>query len=463
MLFFLKKLILKPSHVSWLSFILLGLIVFGIGLSGTFFMIGYLYNQLTAFEIKHNQKVASSLILNIDSSFVDTLKDTNSQLYHDFQDYRQYGYKFFILDQIKQELVYDSEQNLKSPLPLNKSWLSSTTTVKGKKIDLLTANTKIISLDSEGQSVIIWLQKIDVERPGIWVLGVITDQSTFITAMQELKLHLDAIMLLIFILITVLGYFAMRSTGRIYEQSLETQLKERTNQLNSAHFNRLHESKLATIGKTATVLAHEMRNPLASIKLALSSLNSSDDLKEREKRRVNLVLGEVDRLNNLLSDTLDYAKPVMRSKKSVNLDLLLNQVLQQEDSLIKQKAIALKHTACSDCTSLRLDKSQFHQVILNLLKNALEASPNGGMIETSLIRDGNDVLFEMSNTGETLSKDVMKNAFEPFFTTKSKGTGLGLGLVKRVVGEHGGTVILENNDKIIKVILRVPLEYSDLI
>lgn len=457
---FLKSRVLKPSHVSWFSFILLGLIVFGIGLFGTAYMINYLHGQLTSHEISHNQNVASTLALKFDSGFENDLNDTDSRLFHTFEDYQGFGFKFFILDQINQKIIFDSEQKLDSPSPLAKSWLANSTTLDGKKSSLK-ANTELLGFDNDHHSVIIWLQQIEINDSNRWALGVVKDQNSLSEAMNELHLHLNVTMLLIFVLITVLGYYAMRSTGRIYERLLESQLIERTQQLNIAHANILQESKLATIGKTATVLAHEMRNPLASIKLVLSALNGSEDLKDRENRRVNLVLGEVDRLDELLSETLEYAKPVKLSKKPVDLDLLLSQVMLQEAPLIDQKEIIYEHKGCIDCTAMRVDKAQFHQALLNLVKNAVEACPKGGLIETSLLRKDNELLFEISNAGTPLSEEVLKNAFEPFFTTKSKGTGLGLGLVKRVVDAHGGIVKIENNNSLgVKVRLTLPMHLS---
>ncbi len=96
---------------------------------------------------------------------------------------------------------------------------------------------------------------------------------------------------------------------------------------------------------------------------------------------------------------------------------------------------------------MRVDETQIHQVLLNLIKNAIEASPQGGEMGASLRHEGDELVFEITNGGEPLSEEVLGRAFEPFFTTKPKGTGLGLGLglVKRVVEEHGGTVTLASN------------------
>jgi len=458
---FFKNKVLKYSHISWFSFVLLGLIVFGVGFSGSSHIIDFINDQLTEHEYKHNQEIATSLILKFDANFEDALRNKKSRLNHAMDDYSAFGYKFFIIDQIKQEVIFDSEEAILSPQPFNQSWLAETQTLDGNTCTSLNGDTKVLGVSSDQQAVIIWLQEIKLDDSNRWLLGVAKNQNALMSAMKELHINLDATMLLIFILITVLGYFAMRSMGRIYERHLESQLKKKTIELNKAHDDVLQESKLATIGKTATVLAHEMRNPLASIKLALSVINGSENLEDREKKRVRLVLGEVDRLDNLLSETLDYAKPVKLSKKPVDLDRLLALVVQEEELIIKQKEITLKNIMCTDCTAIRIDKAQFHQVLLNLLKNAIEASPNNGLIETSLLHKGDKIVFEISNQGDLLSEEVLKNAFVPFYTTKSKGTGLGLGLVKRVVEEHGGTVTLENhNETGVSVNISLPIDLS---
>jgi signal transduction histidine kinase len=96
------------------------------------------------------------------------------------------------------------------------------------------------------------------------------------------------------------------------------------------------------------------------------------------------------------------------------------------------------------------------QVILNLLRNAIEASPPGGTIRITAATDGNYLIVEISNAVERIDEEILHRAFEPFFTTKSKGTGLGLGLVKRVIEEHGGSVDLVQEGNGVRVAIRLP-------
>jgi signal transduction histidine kinase len=146
-----------------------------------------------------------------------------------------------------------------------------------------------------------------------------------------------------------------------------------------------------------------------------------------------------------LSETLDYVRPVKISETPVDLEELLKQIIKQQEPVIKQNNIKLKHKSDQLSKKMCIDRAQFHQVLLNLVKNAIEASPTGGVIKTAFKNKNNNLVFEISNSGKPMDRETLERAFEPFYTTKPKGTGLGLGLVKRVVDEHGGSVEIQSD------------------
>jgi len=450
----------KPSTVSWLSFVLMGLIVAGVGLTGTAHVVKYLQMRLAAHGIEHNREVAAALAPRLGRILDPERGNLTPKLSEAIGAYKALGFRIFVIDRARGMVVADSDTTLSEALPIEHTWLARAASLGDTRrpLSMQTATGAAQALAEDHHPMLIWLQEIPSPKSGAWVLGVGRDQKMLTDFMGDLHWHLDAVMLLTYVLITLLGYFAMRSIGRSYERRLESQVRDRAQALEAAHAEMLSKARLATIGQTASVLTHEMRNPLASIKLALSGLQGSQRLEDRERRRVELVLGEVDRLDRLLSETLDYVRPVKPSETPVDLDQLLTSVLKQEEPLMEEKGVRLERALCKDCPPARLDKAQMHQVILNLIRNAVDASPRDGLITVSLMHKPDNLVLEITNGGELLSQETLQRAFEPFYTTKPKGTGLGLGLVKRVIEEHGGTVALTSDTATgTRVVLRLPL------
>jgi signal transduction histidine kinase len=455
---FNKQFALSPATVSAISFVLMVAIVAGIGFSGTTHVLNYLQERLVIHGIEHDREIASALLPNLEIVAANHPDDIPNRFIQEVKDFRTSGFRIFVIDRNKQTLIVDSEAPLDTSLPINESWLGKATRLDGTQFDLLHDIGAARVVGENYHPMLLWLQVIDQPQLEGWILGVANDYETLTGFMGDLNLHLDLVLLLTYLLIIVLGYFAMRGVGRSYERRLEADVVERTQELETAHKDVLLKTKLATIGETASVLTHEMRNPLASIKLALSGLQGSE-MGEREHRRVELVLGEVDRLNSLLSETLDYVRPVKLSLKPVDLLQLLIMIINQQRPVIEQKSIHFDLKGCDNCTAMHIDEAQIHQVFLNLIKNAVEATPADGEISAVMSREEEALTVVITNGGDLLSEEVLQKAFDLFFTTKSKGTGLGLGLVKRVVEEHGGSVELFSNQQVgTRVTLRFPLE-----
>ncbi len=455
-----QKFSLSPTTVSVISFVLMVLIVAGIGFSGTAHVINYLQERLVIHGIEHDREIASALLPNLEIVAANHPDDIPNRFIQEVKDFRTSGFRIFIFDRDTRKVIVDTEDPMASPLPLGESWLGNATRLDGTSINLLQETGAARVVGENNHLMLLWLQEIDQPQLEGWILGVANDHETLSGFMGDLYLHLDLVLLLTYILITALGYFVMRSIGRTYERRLESQVLERTLALQAAHDEVLLKTRLATIGQTAAVLTHEMRNPLASIKLALSGLYGSG-LDDRKQRRVELVLGEVDRLNSLLSETLDYVRPINLSLRPVDLFQLLLTIIKQQQPIIKEKAIRIDLKGCDDCTAMHIDEAQIHQVFLNLVKNAVEATHKGGEISVVMRREEDALIVEITNGGDLLSEEIVHKAFDLFFTTKSKGTGLGLGLVKRVVEEHGGSVELISNEQVgTRVTLMFPLDLS---
>lgn len=456
---FFQQLTWKRSTVSWFSFALLSLIVATTGIAGTQLIFKFLYAQLMEHGIEHNREIASSLLPKLEHAVENDPEDIAIILSHAIDDYKTFGFRIFIIDRKRAEIIVDSEQPNLSPVRVDQSWLKQVTRLDGSSADVTQTAGAYITSGKLMHPMLIWLQPMEFANNNRFVLGIAQNQKVLIEFTENLYFYVDGVMLSAVILITLLGYLAMRSTGRFYERTLETQVRERTLALRQAHQDALSKARLATIGKTAAVLTHEMRNPMASIKLALSGLNGSKNLNSREQRRVGMVLSEIDRLDALLSDTLDFVRPVKRSNQPLDLGQLLAKIIHQQQATLQENNIQLKQHGCPDCRWICMDNAQIHQVLLNLIKNAIESCPPSGHIDIHLRSNQESLTLQIINDGDFLTEDTQLHAFDPFFTTKPSGTGLGLGLVKRVVEEHDGTVEIKNStDHRISVCLVFPIQ-----
>ena len=278
-----------------------------------------------------------------------------------------------------------------------------------------------------------------------WDLVVETEMADVTSTTTAMHRRVQLLLLTTDLLIILFGFFALRHVGRQYERTLEQQLAARSAELEASHSEVLRQTTLATIGRTTSVLAHEMRNPLAAIKLSLSSLDRADYLSDRDRRRVALVLRETDRLDSLLSGTLDHVRPIKRSPDPLPLQPIVERVTDLLTPIAAERNIALIHDGCPQCPPLCVDANQVQQALLNLIKNAIEASPGHAEVRITAEPYQSGWRLSVSNQGTPVAAADQPRLFDAFFTTKPKGTGLGLFLVKRVITEHGGEITINSD------------------
>ena len=216
----------------------------------------------------------------------------------------------------------------------------------------------------------------------------------------------------------------------------------------------VENSRLATIGQFASGIAHEIRNPLATISLALEHLRGLDDLPDGARKRAELGADEVARLERLLADILLYAKPLTLKRSPQDIATLVTEAIKAEAQVTESIVIT-----SAPCPPVSVDRDRLRQVLINLLHNALQASPPGGSVKVHC-RPVGGVCAEVviANGGEVIPEKTLQRVFEPFFTSKSGGTGLGLPIVQRIVSAHGGEITLKSDAQNgTTAILRLPL------
>lgn len=212
---------------------------------------------------------------------------------------------------------------------------------------------------------------------------------------------------------------------------------------NIQEFRQLEEAhRLAALGAMAAGLAHEIRNPLAGIKGAAQYLQA-EELEADALDMLTVVIHEVDRLNVVVSQFLEYARPFELNRAPDHLNAIASHILQVLRAQGVPEHIEIVEELAPELPSISVDRGRLSQVVLNLCQNALQAMPEGGTLTVRTRkrpgRQRREVLeLSVSDTGEGITSEALEKLFVPFFTTKESGTGLGLAISQRIVQAHGG-------------------------
>ena len=206
---------------------------------------------------------------------------------------------------------------------------------------------------------------------------------------------------------------------------------------------RIRESeRLAHIGKLTTSLAHEIRNPLSSVKMNSQIILKNMDFDGNDKRRMEIIVHEISRLERILDEMLDFARPLKLNLEPASINSMIDACLEIMDARIREKNIAVKKRYTRSLPQILLDHEKIEQAIFNVLLNAVEVLAEGGHIEIltkQLRRDSGALQVQISDDGSGISTEDLPYVFDPFFSNKKKGTGLGLSNVKKIIEAHGGT------------------------
>ena len=205
---------------------------------------------------------------------------------------------------------------------------------------------------------------------------------------------------------------------------------------------------LNAMAPLALGLAHEIRNPLNAAVLELHLLGRSIDrladhsVRDPMKRRVTIVESEIKRLERLLTDFLELARPRAPQREPVDLARVLTDVLELEAEAIAAHHVAVIRDVAPDCTALG-DVEKLKQVALNLVVNSLDVMPDGGVLIARVGGDHAEVWLSIGDNGPGVDPSILAEIFDPFFTTKAAGTGLGLAIVRKIVDQHQGRVLVD--------------------
>ncbi|NQT27474.1 PAS domain S-box protein [candidate division KSB1 bacterium] len=246
-----------------------------------------------------------------------------------------------------------------------------------------------------------------------------------------------------------------------YSENLEDKVNEKTDEVLALERKKFDLEKLAIVGQMASTLVHELRNPLSSIKMGLTTLIRRVVLLDQDKHILDVSIREVAHLERILKDILDFARPQKLKFIIQPINQIIQIAIDRMAELYRQANITIESNLATDVPPIALDMDKIIQVLVNLLINAKDAMKSGGCVtvRSSLISDGQSLLIEVEDDGKGIPADAIDHLFNPFYSRKSGGTGLGLTVVEKFVSVHGGKVKIESEEgKGTLVIIELPVD-----
>ena len=201
--------------------------------------------------------------------------------------------------------------------------------------------------------------------------------------------------------------------------------------------------RLAALGELSAGMAHEIRNPLASIRGTAEILRDGIKADDPRAEFATILIREVDRLNRVVADFLDFAKPASAERTRSNLVAALDEVVALTRLAAAKKRIVVTLAGLSSL-ELVIDHNQLKQAFLNLILNAFEAMPEGGTLTIMTLAVAGEARIAFADSGSGIAPEHLTRIFSPFFTTRRDGTGLGLAITHRIVVGHGGRIEVES-------------------
>jgi two-component system sensor histidine kinase FlrB len=228
---------------------------------------------------------------------------------------------------------------------------------------------------------------------------------------------------------------------------LQERVRVLTSELEKERENRIRLERLAAMGEMSMELAHEIRNPLASIELYASMLDG--DFAEQIVRSVRL-------LNHSVTNVLQFGRPIVPSPKRISVNALLEGIRAVVQPLAAQKRVSLDAVCDPDCAVVA-DHELMHRMLLNLVLNALRETPTDGTIRlTAANSAGSGIAIAVEDNGNGIPEEAIGRVFDPSFSTHRDGCGLGLSIVKRIVDSHKGRIRVESSKSGTRFVIILP-------
>jgi signal transduction histidine kinase len=236
-----------------------------------------------------------------------------------------------------------------------------------------------------------------------------------------------------------IGYLA-RSFNRL---SMELKTVREKMEEAYAYTHLLQAEKLSTIGQISAGLAHELKNPMTTLKMLFQAFRDQPDM---TKEDAEVISREIEKIDTIITRFLGFVKQKDFEVSDISISALIERVLSLASFDIRRYSIAVYRDITADLPEIKGDRALLEHVFLNLVLNAVQAMPEGGDIRISGRSDDKSVEVTIRDKGAGIPSDIRSKVFDPFFTTKENGTGLGLSIVYNIVKAHGGKVFFHSSE-----------------
>ncbi len=240
--------------------------------------------------------------------------------------------------------------------------------------------------------------------------------------------------------VNTLTMFANQAALAIDNAEIYKRLEDKINQLTETQERLIRSEKLAAIGSMSSYVAHEIRNPLVTIGGFAKSLSRFNFTDSKIKTNIDIIIEEVNRLEKILNNITDFAKPSTLEKVDAQICEVMENTCILMENYFQEKHIKLHKDFATDVPVVSVDPAQIRQVFLNILMNAVEAMPDGGDLNIKIMSATDSIEIDITNSGKSIPQDLLQRIFDPFFTTKQKGTGVGLPVSLQIIEYHGGSI-----------------------
>jgi len=222
---------------------------------------------------------------------------------------------------------------------------------------------------------------------------------------------------------------------------LTTAFNQMTRDLRDSRKELIRVERLAAAGKMAASFAHEVRNPLSSMRMLAQMLLQKKDLPQpKREQSMGYILEEIERIEVIVKGLIDFARPAGLNLAPHNLNQLLEEALNLMGAHLNHHQIVLIKKFYPALPKIRFDHDKLKQAFINIMLNAIEAMSEGGTVEVSTSQDSGQIRVAVVDTGVGIPSEDLQRLFEPFFTTKVQGTGLGLANARRILEQHDGGI-----------------------